>query len=120
MYISFYYLKILLLFKQHICSLNNFLSKVHELSPEKLKTREVVYIDIANDPIPSSDYKPDLDPTTFKSEKTGRGPLTGPKWWLNQKPMMTCYKLVTVEFKWFGLQVYLCFNSVLCVTCNFF
>ncbi|XP_077302137.1 phosphatidylinositol transfer protein vib [Arctopsyche grandis] len=77
---------------------------VHELPPEKLKNREVVYIDIANDPIPSSDYKPDLDPTTFKSVKTGRGPFTGNKWWMNQKPVMTCYKLVTVEFKWFGLQ----------------
>lgn len=83
--------------------------KVHELPPEKLKNREVVYIDIANDSIPSSDYKPDLDPTTFKSVKTGRGPFTGNKWWVNQKPVMTCYKLVTVEFKWFGLQVILHF-----------
>lgn len=34
-------------------------------------------IDIGNDPISSSDYKEDEDPKKFKSEKTGRGLLTG-------------------------------------------
>lgn len=38
-------------------------SKVHELPPEKLKNREVVHIDIANDPIAAADYKPTEDPT---------------------------------------------------------
>lgn len=37
--------------------------KVHELPPEKLKAREVVMIDIANDPTASSDYKESEDPT---------------------------------------------------------
>ena len=41
--------------------------------------REVVMIDIANDQIQASDYKPLEDPTKFHSEKTGRGPLVG-KW----------------------------------------
>lgn len=50
---------------------------MHELPPEKLKNRDVVHIDIANDPVTTADYKPDEDPTKFKSEKTGRGPLTG-------------------------------------------
>jgi hypothetical protein len=50
---------------------------VHELPPEKLKDRDVVHIDIANDPVTTADYKPDEDPTKFKSKKTGRGPLTG-------------------------------------------
>jgi hypothetical protein len=36
-----------------------------------------VHIDIANDPVTSADYKHDEDPTKFKSEKTGRGPLVG-------------------------------------------
>lgn len=36
-------------------------------------------IDIANDLIQSGDYKPHEDPTKFKSQKTGRGPLVG-KW----------------------------------------
>ncbi|KAJ6633223.1 Phosphatidylinositol transfer protein alpha isoform [Pseudolycoriella hygida] len=77
---------------------------VHELSAEKLKSREVIHIDIANDPIASADYKPLEDPTKFKSEKTGRGPLVGNEWMKNVDPVMTCYKLVTCEFKWFGLQ----------------
>ncbi|XP_022901071.1 phosphatidylinositol transfer protein alpha isoform isoform X2 [Onthophagus taurus] len=77
---------------------------VHELTGEKLKQREVVYIDIANDPITSNDYKADEDPKTYKSVKTGRGPLDTPDWKDKVNPVMTCYKLVTVEFKWFGLQ----------------
>ncbi|KAL5275187.1 PITPNB family protein [Megaselia abdita] len=77
---------------------------VHELSADKLKSREVIQIDIANDPVQSSDYKPNEDPTKFQSQKTGRGPLVGPGWKNNVDPVMTCYKLVTCEFKWFGLQ----------------
>ena len=50
---------------------------VHELEEKKLKKRGVVRIDIANDPVNSADFKPDEDPTTFKSCKTGRGPLSG-------------------------------------------
>jgi hypothetical protein len=76
---------------------------VHELPPEKLKCREVVHIDIANDPVTTEDYKPDEDPAKFKSEKTGRGPLKG-QWMDKVNPVMTCYKLVTAEFKCFGLQ----------------
>nr|CAH0110947.1 unnamed protein product [Daphnia galeata] len=76
------------------------------LSQEMLKLREVVHVDIANDKVSSKDYKADLDPTIFRSKKTGRGPLNGT--WLksekSKKSLMTCYKLVTVEFKWFGLQ----------------
>ncbi|XP_031635601.1 phosphatidylinositol transfer protein alpha isoform isoform X1 [Contarinia nasturtii] len=79
-------------------------SNVHELPADKLKNREVVPIDIANDTVATSDYKPDEDPAKFKSEKTGRGPLVGPDWKKNVTPVMTCYKLVTCEFKWFGLQ----------------
>ncbi|KAJ8678509.1 hypothetical protein QAD02_014296 [Eretmocerus hayati] len=79
---------------------------VHELPPDKLKIREVVHIDIANDidHINRADYKEDEDPTKFKSEKTGRGPLVGKDWKHQVKPVMTCYKLVTCEFKWFGFQ----------------
>ena len=53
--------------------------QIHELSPDKLKIREVVTIDIANDPVLPGDYKPDEDPSKYQSEKTGRGPLVG-KW----------------------------------------
>lgn len=78
-------------------------TNVHELPPDKLRQREVVFIDIGNDPVAASDYKEREDPTKYKSEKTGRGPLVG-QWVDKVDPVMTCYKLVTVEFKWFGLQ----------------
>lgn len=70
---------------------------------EELEKREVVIIDIANDTIAKSDYKADQDPTTFKSVKTGRGPLSG-DWSKTVEPVMCCYKLVRAEFVWFGLQ----------------
>lgn len=82
---------------------NGTSENVFELPPEKLAKREVVYIDIVNDPVASADYSEAEDPTKFLSEKTGRGQLK-PDWKSNTQPMMCCYKLVTVEFKWFGLQ----------------
>jgi len=75
----------------------------HELSPDLLAHREVIYLDIANDPVDPRDYKKEHDPSLFKSEKTGRGPLTG-EWSKTVEPVMCCYKLVTIEFKWWGLQ----------------
>lgn len=75
----------------------------HELSPEKLRMREIEYIDIGNDTVAAKDYNELADPSKFKSEKTGRGPLTG-DWRETVDPVMCAYKLVTVEFKWLGLQ----------------
>lgn len=49
------------------------------------------------------DYKETEDPTKFLSSKTGRGQLRG-DWVKDAAPLMTCYKLVTCEFKWFGFQ----------------
>ncbi|KAA0201267.1 hypothetical protein HAZT_HAZT005655 [Hyalella azteca] len=79
-------------------------TQAHELTGERLKLREVIMIDIANDPVKPADYKPQEDPTKFKSQTTGRGPLVGKDWQDKVNPVMTCYKLVTCEFKWFGLQ----------------
>ncbi|OBS83608.1 hypothetical protein A6R68_22409, partial [Neotoma lepida] len=82
---------------------------VHKLEPETWKHVEAVYIDIADrSQVLSKDYKAEEDPAKFKSIKTGRGPL-GPNWkqeLVNQKdcPYMCAYKLVTVKFKWWGLQ----------------
>ncbi|KAM6959110.1 phosphatidylinositol transfer protein, alpha a [Aplochiton taeniatus] len=82
---------------------------VHGLDPETWKKTEVVYIDIADkSQVDSKDYKADEDPAIFKSQKTGRGPL-GPNWKTELPNSSTCphmcaYKLVTVKFKWFGLQ----------------
>ena len=78
---------------------------VHELSSEVLKNREVIHIDIANDEVAAADYRPLEDPKKFTSIKTGRGPLISNNDWRQEvDPVMTCYKLVTIEFKWFGLQ----------------
>ncbi|XP_061574613.1 phosphatidylinositol transfer protein alpha isoform-like [Cololabis saira] len=82
---------------------------VHGLDKSTWETAEVIDIDIADKScISAKDYKPDQDPAIFKSEKTGRGPL-GPNWkeeLANNPncPHMCAYKLVTVEFKWLGLQ----------------
>ncbi|KAI9261134.1 hypothetical protein BY458DRAFT_439585 [Sporodiniella umbellata] len=75
-----------------------------KISAEDLKKRNVHIIDIANDSIDRKDYKKEEDPKLYKSEKTGRGPLTDPHWQKKCDPVMTCYKLVYIEFKWFGLQ----------------
>lgn len=42
--------------------------QVHELTPDKLKMREVVNIDIANDPVLAADYKAEEDPTTWVNQ----------------------------------------------------
>ncbi|KAM6459122.1 LOW QUALITY PROTEIN: phosphatidylinositol transfer protein alpha isoform [Liasis olivaceus] len=82
---------------------------VHKLDPEEWKNVEAVYIDIADrSHVLSRDYKPEEDPAKFKSVKTGRGPL-GPNWKKelgkqSECPYMCAYKLVTVKFKWWGLQ----------------
>lgn len=82
---------------------NGKLENPFNLSKNELDKREVIYIDIANDPVSSSDYKEDEDPTKFLSTKTGRGQLK-PNWRDTTTPIMCAYKLVTCEFKWFGLQ----------------
>uniref|UniRef100_A0A672Z8S9 Phosphatidylinositol transfer protein alpha isoform n=1 Tax=Sphaeramia orbicularis TaxID=375764 RepID=A0A672Z8S9_9TELE len=80
---------------------------VHGLDKETWdKEVNVVHIDIADRSC--IDYKKEQDPAIFKSEKTGRGPL-GPDWKKELAnnpncPHMCAYKLVTVKFKWFGLQ----------------
>ena len=79
------------------------IENVHNLSPEKLAKREIVKIDIANDQVRSSDYKPEFDPRKYTHE---RGPLSG-NWQETCEPVMTCYKLVECEFVWrlFGSRI---------------
>ncbi|KAJ7416368.1 Phosphatidylinositol transfer protein alpha isoform [Willisornis vidua] len=82
---------------------------VHKLEPEVWKSVEAIYIDIADrSQVLPKDYKAEEDPANFKSVKTGRGPL-GPNWKKDlgkqsDCPYMCAYKLVTVKFKWWGLQ----------------
>ncbi|PVZ99373.1 hypothetical protein BB558_004609 [Smittium angustum] len=76
-----------------------------ELSPAELKIRKIDPIDITIDSgMDKSKYKKEEDPKLYSSQKTSRGPLTDPKWMETCEPVMTCYKAVTVEFIWFGLQ----------------
>ncbi|CAK5074557.1 unnamed protein product [Meloidogyne enterolobii] len=77
----------------------------HHLPDNILRNREVVHIDIANDKefLYSSDIVDETSPSKFHSSKADRGPLHG-GWRKNIQPVMCAYKLVTIYFKWFGLQ----------------
>ncbi|KAG2204122.1 hypothetical protein INT47_011605 [Mucor saturninus] len=88
----------------HVDGSRGELENALNISKEDLKKRNVIIIDVAHDKIDSKDYKADEDPKTYHSEKTGRGPLTDPNWQKTCEPVMTCYKLVYIEFKWFGIQ----------------
>ncbi|OPJ74905.1 tetratricopeptide repeat protein 28 isoform C [Patagioenas fasciata monilis] len=82
---------------------------VHNLDPNTWKSVEIVHIDIADrTQVEPGDYKADEDPALFQSVKTKRGPL-GPNWKKElatdeECPKMCAYKLVTIKFKWWGLQ----------------
>ncbi|KAH3857514.1 hypothetical protein DPMN_100123 [Dreissena polymorpha] len=80
------------------------MENIHDLQGEDLQKRNVTIIDIANDPVSSKDYKKEYDPKLYKSAKTGRGPLDKKDWISTVEPVMCAYKLITVKFKWFGLQ----------------
>nr|XP_046230476.1 phosphatidylinositol transfer protein beta isoform isoform X1 [Scatophagus argus] len=83
------------------------IENVHDLDEQTWRTVEVVPIDIANkEEVAPGDYKPEEDPALFHSTKTGRGPLS-PEWkneLSTDCPHMCAYKLVTVKFRWWGLQ----------------
>ena len=80
------------------------IENVHHLSQQHLVKRTVDKIDIVNDPISAKDYKETEDPNKYQSVKTGRGPLSGIGWEKSHDPVMCCYKLYHIEFKWWGLQ----------------
>ena len=76
-----------------------------KLTKEELKKRKVINIDIGGPLHP--DFRDENSvkyvPAKFKSEKTGRGPLT--KGWVGQSdPVMTAYKIVRYSFKYWGIQ----------------
>ena len=67
-------------------------------------------IDPIKDEVSSSDYCEEEDPLLYKSQKTGRGPMKED--WLEyyrvDKPpsdVMCAYKLIKVEFRYWGMQV---------------
>jgi hypothetical protein len=83
---------------------NGEVANVHGLTGKPLEKRVVELIDIAA-PVDPAKYKEEEDPAKFKSARTGRGPLApSPGWQGTVSPVMCAYKLVTVEFPYFGLQ----------------
>eukprot|EP01095_Lingulamoeba_sp_RSL-Kostka_P013047 TRINITY_DN528_c3_g1_i1.p1 TRINITY_DN528_c3_g1~~TRINITY_DN528_c3_g1_i1.p1 ORF type:complete len:264 (-),score=102.24 TRINITY_DN528_c3_g1_i1:180-971(-) len=75
---------------------------VFKLDSKELKKRVIKVLDISQ-PLQNNNDELEENPATFKSEKTGRGELSQ-GWEKNSEPVMCCYKLVKVEFKWWGLQ----------------
>ena len=74
------------------------------LSPAALKLREVRTLDILDDiDTAAATYKAEEDPRVYVSKSTGRGRLVK-GWQRAHDPVMTCYKLVSVNFKYFGAQ----------------
>ena len=78
------------------------------LSPEELAIRSVVLIDITKDE-PNTNLYAEFkdDPTSCRFTRSDRGPLKLD--WLSSYsgPIMTVYKLVKTQFKWFGLQTWI-------------
>uniref|UniRef100_A0A0D9VSR8 Phosphatidylinositol transfer protein N-terminal domain-containing protein n=1 Tax=Leersia perrieri TaxID=77586 RepID=A0A0D9VSR8_9ORYZ len=84
---------------------NGSSENAHNLTNEQLAVRKVEIIDIASQ---SRDYWskviscPNVDLTTFKSQRTNRGPLL--KGWMDScRPVMTTYKLVIMDAPIWGL-----------------
>lgn len=76
---------------------------IHKLEKKELKEREVVVVDIRDVNVEAEKYDVALDPKKFVSAKTARGPLNK-NWEKTADPVMCCYKLVDVKFKWWGIQ----------------
>ncbi|KAK9154131.1 hypothetical protein Sjap_001611 [Stephania japonica] len=76
----------------------------HGLSKDQLSVRQVEAIDIAS---ASRDYwsyaidTSNIDLSEFQSQRTSRGPLS-PGWQNSCNPVMTAYKLVTVDAPYWG------------------
>ncbi|GMN24585.1 hypothetical protein TIFTF001_000625 [Ficus carica] len=77
---------------------------VHGLNKEQLAARQVEFVDIAST---STDYwsymvgSSSVDLSNFKSARTGRGPLSE-GWQETCDPVMTAYKLVTIDAPYWG------------------
>lgn len=73
------------------------------LDKAALKKRTVQFLDIATEKLPKEHQRDEYEPSLVKSAKTGRGPLTG-DWQRTMRPVMCCYKLVTIKAHIFALQ----------------
>uniref|UniRef100_A0AAG5DMX9 DDHD domain-containing protein n=1 Tax=Anopheles atroparvus TaxID=41427 RepID=A0AAG5DMX9_ANOAO len=96
---------------------NGHQGNVFKLSGTDLRSRIVDLIDIVKDQLSGADYTAEEDPTVYRSERTGRGPLS--ESWLdehweevrdmsqptaNNMSLMCAYKLCRVEFRYWGMQ----------------
>ncbi|KAJ4725971.1 Phosphatidylinositol transfer protein [Melia azedarach] len=83
---------------------NGLSENVHNLSKEQLAARQVEVLDIAST---ARDYwsyaiaSNSIDFSKFKSKSTGRGPLLN-SWQERCNPVMTAYKLVTIDAPYWG------------------
>ena len=82
---------------------NGSSENLFNLSEELLAQREVVHLDIAYDVTSSEESDPPLECRTFRSAKTGRGPLER-DWRETAQPVMCSYKVVKVFFEVWGFQ----------------
>eukprot|EP00123_Amoebidium_parasiticum_P003303 comp14595_c0_seq1/m.10871 comp14595_c0_seq1/g.10871 ORF comp14595_c0_seq1/g.10871 comp14595_c0_seq1/m.10871 type:complete len:1074 (-) comp14595_c0_seq1:369-3590(-) len=75
-------------------------ANVFQLRGSDLSRREVEHVNLLDEPYTGN---PAENPRTYVSSRTGRGPLqTG--WENNHDPIMCSYKLIRIEFKYWGLQ----------------
>ena len=84
--------------------LSLFACQALQQSEEILKERQVQFLDIAHDEISEKNYKKEEDCRSFKSSKTGRGPLSDKNWKDSASPVMCSYKLVTATCGIWGVQ----------------
>uniref|UniRef100_A0A6B2G6D3 Phosphatidylinositol transfer protein 1 (Trinotate prediction) n=1 Tax=Myxobolus squamalis TaxID=59785 RepID=A0A6B2G6D3_MYXSQ len=85
---------------KHIAD-NGCSENVFNLSTEQLKSRSVIYINVAdNTEVDSSKYTPETDPSLCKSEKVDFLPLDK-DFSQTFKPIMCCYKLCEISFNYF-------------------
>ncbi|KAJ4838922.1 hypothetical protein Tsubulata_025958 [Turnera subulata] len=83
---------------------NGLSENVHGLSKEQLASREVEFLDIASAPADYWSYvigNNNTDFSKFKSTRTSRGPLLD-GWQDRCNPVMTAYKLVTIDAPYWG------------------
>eukprot|EP00794_Sanderia_malayensis_P014394 gene14394-15893_t len=88
---------------------SGLLENAFNLTPLERSKIPVDLIDPVKDAYPSNFYKVEEDPKKFVSSKTNRGPLSED--WLKEhredpssKEIMCAYKIITVEFKYWGIQ----------------
>ncbi|KAI6198286.1 Phosphatidylinositol transfer protein alpha isoform [Aphelenchoides fujianensis] len=89
----------------HVADDGGSLENALDLDEELLSRREVVQLDILDTRVLNEgDITPSTDPTRVASTRADRGPLQAGWAESGDYPVMCCYKVCQVKFKWFGLQ----------------